>query len=90
MVAKNYCIGDYDKTSLYTKEYLACLLDTRGILLRHSNVIFKTATLARLYALEWAKRVNNRARGRYPILTPIESILRDLKNRHNIYFEDVG
>lgn len=91
MKVKNYCTGSYFRIQVgQGKTYVACLFTLKGNILRHSRIKFKTATLAKAHGTCWAERVNLRAAGRYTILHQTSSILRELDERQNVFFEDLG
>lgn len=86
MGSKEYVVGKYVRVTVPGgKKYLSILSTTRGVVLRYSQMQFKTATKAVEWAKNWASRVNQRAAGRYPIHKKTE----DRKGRMNITFEDI-
>ncbi len=91
METKAYAKGSYTRLNLaHKKVYIPTLYTMRGELLRHSLKRMKTAVLARHWAIRWARKVNERAGGKYPIFAPTESVLRNLEHRKNLYFETLG
>ena len=82
-----YCTGTYIRVNLgHRKRYVPVLHTASGHVLRYSLNNTKTATLARLWAIRWAKRVNIRMKGKTILSVPTKN--RD--GRKNIIFEESG